>query len=184
MSEIKEYIENEMSIIEEDFHKSYYTMGGIMKVFKQMLPKFKLLVKATGDIKAVKLANEVSLSASNFILSAHKLDAHYKVADKNDKEAYKNMHADIARIIGITLDQIRFNRYEEFTNLLVDFTQGNYTQVETHLIDSLLDYEQPTTIEGLGLVQRYAPNLTVEQKEEFAKDLVKWSDMREMTKNK
>ena len=182
MSNAKEYIENEMSVIEEDFHKTFYTMGGLMKVFKQMLPKFRLLIKATGDSKAVKLANAVSASASSFIIAVHQLDSHFRVGDKEDKEAYRNMHADIAKIIGITLDQIRFERYDQLANLMIDFNQGNYAQVEEHLIDSLLDYEESKTLEGFGLVQRYAPNLTPEQKEEFCRDLVKWRDYSNMIK--
>lgn len=182
MSKVREYIDNEMSIIEEDFHKTFYAMCGIMKVFKEMLPKFKLLVKATGDIKAVKMANNVSLAASNFILTAHQLDAHYRVGDKADKEAYKNMHADIAKIIGITLDQIRFERYDQFANLMIDFNQGNYTQIEEHLLDSIIDHEQSETLEGLGMIKMHAPGLTAEQIEAFAKDLVKWSDLRNLSK--
>lgn len=182
MSKSREYIDNEMSIIEEDFHKTFYTMLGLAKVFEQMLPKFTKTITATRDRQAIKYATQAKNALQQFNFIASQIDNHYKVEDKADKEAYKNMHADIAKIIGITLDQIRFERYDNFANLMIDFNQGNYTQVEEHLLDSIMDYQESGTLEGLGMIKMHAPNLTAEQIESFAKDLVKWSDMRNLSK--
>lgn len=176
----KEYIENEMSAIEEDFHKTFYMMLGNAKVFEEMLPKFIKILNGTKDQKAIKYATKIKATLQNFNFLAAEVEHHYKIEDNRAKESYKAMHADISRIIGVTIATIPFERYDQFANLLIDFNQGNYAQVEEHLIDSLLDYEENKTLEGFGMVQRYAPDLTPDQKEQFCKDLVKWSDYRNL----
>lgn len=182
MSKVREYIDNEMSIIEEDFHKTFYMMLGIAKVFEQMLPKFTKTITATRNRQVIKYATQAKNALQQFNFVSSQIENHYKIEDKADKESYKNMHADIAKIIGITLDQIRFERYDQFANLMIDFNQGNYTQIEEHLLDSIIDHEQSETLEGLGMIKMHAPSLTAEQIEAFAKDLVKWSDLRNLSK--
>jgi hypothetical protein len=182
MSVTKEYIENEMSQIQEDFHKTFYMMLGNAKCFEEMLPQFIKTVYLTKDQRAIKYATKVKALLQQFSFLASEIEHHYKIQDNRAKEAYKEMHADIARIIGITLTTITFERYDQLASLLIDFNQGNYAQVEEHLIDSILDYQENKTLEGFGIVQRYAPGLTADQKEEFCKDLVKWRDLSNLIK--
>lgn len=184
MNQTKQYIQNEIKVLEEDFHKMFYFTLGNSIVLKQMLPTLLKSSGLTKDLKGTNYATKLQNAINSIIILSESIESHFKVSDRKVKENYKEMFADITKIIGITIATTPFERLDSFASLLISFNQGDYTQVEDHLIDSLLDYEQNKTIEGLGLVQRYAPNLTVEQKEEFAKDLVKWADMREMTKNK
>jgi len=182
MNKTKQYINNEIKVLEEDFHKMFYFVLGNSVVLKQMLPTLLKSSGLTNDFKGTNYAIKLQNAINTIIILSESIESHFKVPDRNVKENYKEMFADITRIIGITIATTPFDRLDAFASLLISFNQGDYTQVEEHLIDSLLDYEENKTIEGLGLVQRYAPNLTVEQKEEFAKDLVKWADMRQMTK--
>jgi hypothetical protein len=177
MSSVKQYIENEMSVIEEDFHKTFYMMLGNAKVFSEMLPKFIKTIYGTKDQKAIKYATKIKATLQNFNFLAAEIEHHYKIEDNRAKEAYKAMHADIARIIGVTITTLAFERYDSFANLLIDFNQGNYAQVEEHIIDSILDYQENKTLEGFGIIERYASTLPVEQKEEMSKDMVKWRDL-------
>ena len=178
----RQYIDNEMRAIEEDFHKTFYMLLGNAVVFKELLPILVKRSNITKDRKANNYAIQLKRTIENFVFLAEQVEHHYKVESKHGKENYKAMHADIAKVIGTTLANLSFERYDNLASLLISFSQGTHIEIEEHLLDSLLDYEQPQTLEGMGLIQRYCPHLTVDEKEEMAKDLVKWSDMRQMAK--
>ena len=182
MNQTKEYINNEMSAIEEDFHKVFYMILGNSLVIREMLPKMMVAIQKIKhkDLKATQLFIKIKNAIDLLYLLSENVEHHYRVENKEAKQAYKNMHADICRIIGTTIATIPFERFDQFASLLIAFNQGDYTQIEEHLLDSLIDYEESQTLEGFGIIQRYCPNLTVEQKEQMAKDLVKWADLRNL----
>jgi hypothetical protein len=176
----KDFIEGEMSQIENDFHKGFYMIAALPKVLSTLVEKNNRVANLSRDYKAAKLLAKFKKQSIDLNFTSEEYKNHFKVENKYAKEAWIAMFADVIRILAITIDQITIDRYDELASLLIDFTQGNIARVDEHVIDSLLDYKEKTTIEGLGLVQRYAPHLTVEQKEAFAKDLVKFCDYRNM----
>jgi len=182
MNQTKQYISNELTQIEDDFHKTFYMLLGNAVVIREMLPKMMLAIQKVRhkDKIAVQTFIKIKNAIDNLCLLSENVEAHYRVENKEAKEAYKLMHADICKIIGITAATIPFERYDAFAELLIAFNQGDYTQIEEHLLDSLIDYEDGTTLEGFGLIQRYCPDLNVDIKEQMAKDLVKWSDLRNL----
>lgn len=176
----KAFIEGEMSQIENDFHKGFYMISALPKVLSLLVEKNHRAANTNRDIKALHLLTKFKKVTTDLCFISDEYKNHFKVENKHAKEAWISMFADVIRVLAITIDQITIDRYDELASLLIDFTQGNIARVDEHVIDSLLDYEEKTTIEGLGLVQRYAPHLTVEQKEAFAKDIVKFCDYRNM----
>ena len=176
----KEFINSEMSEIENDFHKGFYMVSALPRVLSTLVEKNYRVANLTRDQKAMKLLSRFKNLTNDLCFVSDEYRNHFKVENKYAKESWIAMFADVIRVLSITLSQIDIDRYDELASLLIDFNQGNVARVEEHVIDSLLDYEEKTTIEGLGLVQRYAPHLTVEQKEAFAKDLVKWRDYSNM----
>lgn len=184
MNQTNQYIKNEMSEIENDFHKTFYMLLGNAVVIREMLPKMMIAIRKVrhNDKVAMQTFIKIKNAIDNLCLLSENVEHHYRVENKEAKEAYKLMHADICKIIGITVATIPFERYDAFAELLIAFNQGDYTQIEEHLLDSLIDYEGSQTLEGFGIIQRYCPNLTVEEKEQMAKDLVKWRDLSLMKK--
>lgn len=176
----KEFINSEMSEIEKDFHKGFYSISALPRVLLNLVEKNYRVANLTRDQKAMKLLARYKNSTNDLCFICDEYSSHFKVEDKYAKESWISMFADIIRVLAITLSQIDIDRYDELASLLIDFNQGNVARVEEHIIDSLLDYEEKQTIDGLGLIHQYAPHLTVEQKEQFAKDLVKWRDYSKM----
>ncbi len=176
----KEFINGEMKKIDDDFHKGFYMISALPQVLSILVEKNLRIAKLDRNLNAIKLLYKFKKHALDLCFTSDEYKNHFKAENKHTQEAWTNMFADVIRVLAITLDQITIDRYDELASLLIDFTQGNIARVDEHVIDSLLDYEEKTTIEGLGLVQRYAPHLTVEQKEAFAKDLVKWRDYSNM----
>jgi hypothetical protein len=176
----KDFIDSEMSQIEDDFHKAFYMISALPKILSILVEKNHRAAIHNCDNNAFKILTRFKKVSTDLCFISDDYKYHFQVENKYAQEAWTNMFADVIRVLAITLDQITIDRYDELASLLIDFTQGNIARVDEHVIDSLLDYEEKTTIEGLGLVQRYAPHLTVEQKEAFAKDLVKWRDYSNM----
>ncbi len=176
------YIMNEMERIEDDFNKTIYLTLGMSKIHKGLVKVAANIIQNTKrkDIVALNYFIKLKNALENVCLITENIDRHYQAENKEAKEYYVEMFANVCKIIGITISTITFDRFDQFASLLVDFNQGNYAQVEEHLIDSLLDYEEGQVLEGLSLIQRYCPDMPIEIKHLMAKDMTKWSDLRNM----
>ena len=182
MSQTKTYISNEMERIEDDFNKSIYFILGLAKVTKGLVAIVIKIVQGTKrkDLQALNYFIKLKNSLETTCLIIENINRHYKAENKEAKEHYEDMFANICRVIGITISTLTFDRFDQFASLMIDFNQGNYAVVEEHLIDSILDYEGSETLEGFGIIQQYCPHLSVDEKEQMAKDLVKWADLRNL----
>jgi len=179
----QDYITTELKRIEEDFHLLYYFSVSNYAVQRgiayKLLQKAKFLKdKQTLNfvIKYKNLIDSLCLLAENF----EQMCKTKNEAIECEKEATKSIFKQVNDILGITAATLRYERINEFAGIMTSFNQGQIAQVKDELLDSLLDYEETNTLEGFGLAQKYLSDKSVDEKESFCKDLVKWANFRNM----
>lgn len=178
------YIKEEKKIIEEDFHKCYYYLIAMEGLLKNLGLKMLQTTQKAKDYQAVKYTNKLNAQIQNLSFALEQFKEAFKVDDRKQREEFIKIMQERIELVIIPLVRMSIDEEADFINMISSFFQKDYASVHTEILDTILELEEPSSIEGLSLISRYCPDLSVEKKEEFAKDMTKWANFRNQILNK
>jgi len=179
----EQFIKNEQTAIREDFEKAFYCLLPVVPYLREMTALLKSSAMKAGDKQAVKNANQLSVPLNNMAFAVEQFESKFKTENNKSKEKIRAALKERIWIFSLALARLPFEMHADLIAHLQDYYQGNFKYVSGEMLDALLEHENENGIEGLALVHRINPSLTPEQKEEFAKEMMQWSDYRNIRKN-